>query len=142
MITVVDDTPPTIESIVADAARLWPSDHSLVPVQFTIVAYDICDASPDILLVSATSDELDDAHGAGDGHTTGDIQDAGIGTADFNLLLRAERQGVGDGRVYTITYAAVDDSGNIAGSSTVVKVEHDNNEQPKPGLPKRRELKK
>lgn len=136
-VVVQDTIPPTIESVTANPATLWPPNHSMVPVQLTVPVYDFCDATPDIMLTAVTSDEPDDAQGGGDGHTTGDIQQAGIGTEDYNILLRAERQGGGDGRVYTITYSATDDSGNSAGSGTVVTVGHDQNEQPRPRPPKR-----
>jgi hypothetical protein len=56
----------------------------------------------------------------GDGATEDDIQ---IG--DEGILLRAERSGKGIGRVYTITYQAVDDSGNVAVESAAVTVPHD-----------------
>jgi len=41
------------------------------------------------------------------------------------FLLRAERAGTGDGRVYTITYRAIDAAGNSAEASCVVTVPHD-----------------
>jgi hypothetical protein len=128
---VVEDTlPPTIESVTANPASLWPPNHALVPVQLTVSAYDLCDAAPEIMLVAVTCDEPDDAPGQGDGHTTGDIQDAGLGTPDYIVLLRAERQGGGDGRVYTINYSATDETGNSARSGTAVTVGHHSNRQP------------
>jgi len=56
----------------------------------------------------------------GDGHTAGDIQ---IGD-DGSIYLRAERSGTGSGRIYTITYQAVDDSGNAAVARATVTVPH------------------
>ncbi len=53
----------------------------------------------------------------------GGIQDAGVGTTDFEFSLRAERSGTGDGRVYTVTYTATDASGNEASATaTVIEV--------------------
>jgi len=72
-----------------------------------------------------TSSEPDDAPGIGDGNTTGDIQDAAIGTPDPSFLLRAERSAAGSGRVYTLEYAATDASGNTASASGQVIVPHD-----------------
>jgi len=80
---------------------------------------DICDASPEVTLVSITMNEGDEAKG--DGHTAGDIQIGGDGA----IYLRAERSGSGSGRIYTITYQAVDDSGNAAVRSATVTVPHD-----------------
>ena len=56
----------------------------------------------------------------GDGHTTDDIQVSENG----DIYLRAERSGTRYGRVYTITYAATDASGNTATASAEVIVPH------------------
>jgi len=79
---------------------------------------DNCDEWPQVTLVSITMDEDDD--GKGDGHTSDDIQ-----VDDEGICLRAERSGRGSGRVYTITYRAVDESGNVAVESADVTVPHD-----------------
>jgi hypothetical protein len=42
----------------------------------------------------------------------------------FRFDLRAERSGLGDGRVYTITYKAVDNCGNMTFVSVTVTVPH------------------
>ena len=63
-VTVVDTTPPTISvSVMPDS--LWPPNHKMVDIQATVSANDICDASPDVILTSITSDEPD--NGLGDG---------------------------------------------------------------------------
>lgn len=117
---VADTTPPTI-AVTLDPALLWPPKHKLVPVGATVVAADNCPGVA-FALTALTSDEPDDAQGGGDGHTSGDIQGALPGTADTAFLLRAERQGGGDGRVYTAVYTATDGSGNEAGASGEVIV--------------------
>jgi hypothetical protein len=102
---------------------LWPPNHNMSTVNTTVAAADVCDPSVTITLVSATSDEPDDVNGGGDGFTTNDIQ---LGESPFTLLLRAERQGGGDGRVYTLTYVASDHSGNSSlPMATEVDVPHD-----------------
>jgi hypothetical protein len=60
----------------------------------------------------------------GDGNTTGDIQ---VDTKG-RIFLRAERSGTGTGRVYTITYDAVDCGGNVTRRSAIVTVPHDQGE--------------
>jgi penicillin G amidase len=115
--TVIDVTPPVITNVTVDPAFLWPPNHRMVDVDVSVTAVDNCDESPTIVLVSATSSEPDDVNGAGDGHTTPDIDGAATGTADFEVQLRAERQGQGSGRTYTLTYSATDDSGNSASDS-------------------------
>lgn len=53
-----------------------------------------------------------------------DGQGAEIGTSDNKILLRAERSGNGLGRVYTVTYEAVDHAGNKTQASATVSVPH------------------
>ncbi len=114
-VTVVDTTPPTISvSVMPDS--LWPPNHKMVDIQATVSANDICDASPDVVLTSITSDEPD--NGLGDGDKPNDIDI----TTLFTFKLRSERSGEYDGRVYTITYTATDDSGNSASATDTVIV--------------------
>jgi len=122
-VTVVDVTPPEI-AFELDPDVLWPPNHRLVDVSATVMATDLCSAV-DAILSSITSDEPDNAPGDGDGNTDDDVQGADLGTADFEIQLRAERAGTGDGRVYTVTYTAVDDSGNTTSASATAFVPHD-----------------
>ena len=112
-VTVRDTIPPVVTAV-ASPNVLWPPNHKMSTVNTTVVATDACDPAPSIVLASVTSSEPDDAPGSGDGQTTDDIQDASIGTPDFQVLLRAERDGNGPGRTYTITYQALDHSGNAS----------------------------
>jgi hypothetical protein len=93
---------------------------------------DACDPGAVIALASATSSEPDDQPGNGDGNTTGDVQDATIGSPDPSVLLRAERSGDGPGRVYALTYTARDASGNAASALAIVAVPHDTGTGPEP----------
>jgi hypothetical protein len=123
-ITIADSTPPVV-TVRADPGLLWPPDHKLRPVHFTVVAVDACDPSPPVSLRSVVSSEADDAPGGRDGSTKGDIQGATSGAPDFDVLLRAERQGGGSGRTYTARYGSTDASGNAATASGTVEVPHD-----------------
>ncbi|HYV17492.1 MAG TPA: FG-GAP-like repeat-containing protein [Verrucomicrobiae bacterium] len=118
--TVVDTTPPVI-SAAALPALLWPPNHRLVPVQAEVTAADSC-GPVTVMLLSVASSEPDDAPGAGDGATTGDIQDASPGTFDTTLALRAERDSHGSGRTYMATYSAQDAQGNVRNASATVVV--------------------
>jgi subtilisin family serine protease len=125
-VSVVDTMPPTVTSVSSVPNSLWPPNHQMSPVATTVTATDICDPNPTITLASVTSSEPDDAQGGGDGVTTNDIQDASVGTPDFQLLLRAERDGKGTGRNYTVSYRATDHSGNSSAvAGTTVNVPHD-----------------
>ncbi len=123
-VTVRDTIPPVVTAV-ASPGVLWPPNHKMSTVNATVVATDACDPSPSIVLVSVTSSEPDDAAGGGDGQTTDDIQGAALGTPDLQVLLRAERDGNGRGRTYTIAYQTFDHSGNSAVASAQVAVPHD-----------------
>ena len=122
-VTVVDNTPPGL-SVTLIPDTLWPPNHRMVTVEALVSAADACGPSI-VLLYSVASSELDDAPGSGDGNTTEDIQNVSIGTPDTMVLLRAEREGDGPGRTYTLTYAATDASGNTSSALGLVTVPHD-----------------
>jgi hypothetical protein len=121
-VAIQDTTPPLLE-LSASPAVLWAPNHQMVPITITVTVEDLCDPAPTVTLLSITSNEPD--NGLGDGNTSNDIQEAAFGTDDREFLLRAERSGLGDGRVYTITYQAKDASGNTTVVSTQVVVPHD-----------------
>lgn len=122
LVTVVDTTPPEL-SVSLSPDELWPPNHRLIDVTATIDVFDICDADPDVRLVSITSNEP--INGPGDGNTEPDWDEADFGTDDRHFRLRTERAGVGDGRVYTVTYVAEDDSGNATEAHDTVEAPHD-----------------
>jgi hypothetical protein len=133
-VTVKDTKPPTL-NVLTDPAVLWPPNHELVPVTAEWQTGDVCD--PDgvrIELVSVTSSEPDDVTGGSDGSTSADIQGAEIGTSDPTVLLRAERDGKGPGRVYELHYRAIDRAGNATPAFAVVTVPHDQGQGPEPLL--------
>ena len=92
----------------------------LILINATVEISDGCDSGPGVVLLSIVSNEAD--NGAGDGNTDEDIQGAALGTDDRAFLLRAERSGKGADRVYTVTYRASDDSGNVTTESAEVRV--------------------
>lgn len=102
-ITVADTQPPTITASVA-VSSLWPPNHDLVDVGLTYTATD--NSSGVTTSVTVYSDEDDGA-----------TPDA-VGS----LLLRAERSGTGDGRVYLIVITATDAYGNTSQSCLTVVV--------------------
>jgi hypothetical protein len=126
---VDDGFGPGVVTVNIDPAVLWPPNHRMVDIHATITVSGscstVCPVPPNIVLVSAASNEPDDANGVGDGHTTNDIQDAATGAADFDLKLRAERDGNGVGRRYRVTYSATDCFGATGVGYADVLVPHD-----------------
>ena len=117
---VVDTEPPNLDLQVTSEI-LWPANHKYVDIVVSIEVSDEIDPSPTVELVSIISNELDDAKGSGDGNTIQDIVIIDL----HNFKLRAERDGFGDGRVYTITYRATNVSGNSVEKCVTVFVPHD-----------------
>jgi hypothetical protein len=117
-VSVVDTRPPTIRSVAASPNVLWPPNHRLVPVVVSVLASDTGGAAA-CRIVAVHSNEP--VNGSGDDDTAPDWTITG----DLTLLLRAERSGHGDGRVYTITVRCEDASGNAASATATVNVPHD-----------------
>src|SRR6185503_12929641 len=118
-VSVVDTVAPTL-SLSVSPTSMSPPNHKLVLVTATLASTDTCDATPTIKLLSITSNEPD--NGLGDGDEPNDIQGAAFGTDDRQFLLRRERAGKKKDRIYTITYAAADDTGNTTRRQATVKV--------------------
>jgi hypothetical protein len=110
-------------SVALSPSLLFPPNHALKTIHATVAAHDACDSSPQLRLVSITSDEPDQGTTSDD--VPNDIQGADVGTADLEFQLRAERDDDGDGRTYTVCYEAVDASGNVAHQCATVTVPHD-----------------
>jgi hypothetical protein len=122
-ILVQDTTPPTIVSITASPSNIWPPNHKMVDVTVTVIATDLVDPAPMSHIVSVSSNQAD--NGNGDGNTTTDW----VITGPLTLQLRAERDGSTD-RIYTITIATTDFSGNTAHGTVTVSVSQSNNHAP------------
>jgi predicted extracellular nuclease len=120
LVGICETTPPLVEVTVSPDS-LWPPNHKYVTVEATVA---VTDADPDatVTLLSVTSNEPD--NGLGDGDRPNDIV-----IVDPNTFkLRAERSGIGEGRIYTITYEVVDACGNSTVASAAVTVPHSQSE--------------
>ena len=108
-----DTEAPTILSLVASPDTLRPPNGKLVPVSIAANVFDNSDPSPYVGIFDVTSNEA-------------------ITDADWNILdplvveLSAERDGNGNGRVYTIWVEAIDAAGNRSVGTVEVSVPHDN----------------
>jgi hypothetical protein len=130
-VTVADTVAPAL-TVTPDQGMLWPPNHHLRPVTVGWQSSDACDPAPAVTLLSAGSSEPDDAAGFEDGDTIGDVAGAQAGTPDASLMLRAERSRSGGGRAYTLSYRAVDASGNGVTSSGTVSVPLASGPDPEP----------
>ena len=116
VVTVRDETAPTIASVSATPNVLTTRNHELVPVAVAVSASDGCGDGLRCRIVSVTSNE------AVAGLWKGDVGPDWQITGDLTVNLRAERSPKGDGRVYTITVECTDASGNRATSTVTVVV--------------------
>jgi hypothetical protein len=114
-VLVQDTTPPTIVSITASPSNLWPPNHQMINVTVTVIATDLVDPAPMSHIVSVSSNQP--LNGTGDGDTSPDWQITG----PLTLQLRSERAGSAV-RIYTITIAATDASGNTSQGTVNVTV--------------------
>jgi uncharacterized repeat protein (TIGR01451 family) len=112
--TTVSNPAPTITDAVADPSVLWPPNHKMVNVTVSYDVTDNCALPPDSCTLSVTSNEP--VNGKGDGDTFPDW----IVLDDHHVLLRAERSGNGDGRIYTITITCTDSGGNSSSEDVMV----------------------
>jgi hypothetical protein len=124
-VTVVDTTAPTI-NLNGQTPSLWPANHRYRTFQLTDFissVTDSCDTTlnlSSVVIEQVTSDESE--NGNGDGNTLNDII---IGPDCKSVQLRAERNGGGDGRVYTIKFRVKDAAGNTSTATVNVLVPAD-----------------
>lgn len=116
-VTVTDSERPRLTAVGVAPARLWPPNHQMVPVRVTAVADDNCPEAVSCRIVAIESSEPED--GLGDGNTSVDWQITG----DLSADLRAERSGLNDARIYSLSIECADAAGNVAGDSLQVRVE-------------------
>ncbi len=117
---------PVCTAVTAGPA-LWPPNHKLVAITLT----GATDPDGDTLTWTITGVTQDEpTNGLGDGDTP---IDAVLGTGP-NLRLRAERSGLGDGRVYRIASTVTDGRGGSCTSVATVGVPHDQSPRSNPAI--------
>lgn len=90
---------------------------------YRLIIYCALVSEDDVYIASATSDEPEDEVGTGDGETLYDIL---IAEDCRSIQLRKERQGEGNGRIYTIHLELDDGNGNVGTATCQVQVPHNN----------------
>jgi hypothetical protein len=122
-ISILDiNDPPLCELGKANPAALWPPNHKLVEVQIINVT-DPNDNQVTITITDVTQDEP--VNGVGDGDTSPDAMILGS-----KVLIRAERAGGGNGRIYHIGFSAVDNLGESCTGYVTVCVPHNRRSSP------------
>jgi streptogramin lyase len=124
---VVDDVTPPVLTLNPDVA-MWPPNHAYM--NFTVASMvasvtDNCNTSltaANVKIIAVTSDEPENAIGDGDGNT---VDDMVIALDCMSVMLRKERAGALNGRVYTITLQVDDGNGNSTTADFQVQVTHD-----------------
>lgn len=138
-ITVADTQAPSITAT-ASPGNLWPPNHKYHTITVAASASDACAGAITITSAVVVSNEADEAVGAGDGNTTGDIKvtkpgnvvvmssnaspSVAFNPATDKLELRAERFGTAAPRLYSITFTATDGV-NTTTHTVIVTVQHD-----------------
>ena len=124
---------PTVINV-GDTVLLWPPNHKYHTIKLSDCVDSIIDTNGQEIsvdeqgqIVSIYSDEPEDASDGGDGATADDI----VILDHANFKVRAERQGsrppqgLGNGRVYGVTFKVVDSTGAEITATGYVGVPHD-----------------
>lgn len=111
-VTVEDTTGPDITDVSADPSELWAPNNKMRSVTVSVTATDAVDPNPSCVITGVSDNETDEAD---DWEQTGDL------TVD----LRAQRDGGGNGRTYTISVTCTDGEGNNSDGTVEVTVAHD-----------------
>ena len=118
--------PPDCSAARASVSELWPPNHKFV--RMDVLGVVDAEGEPvSITFDGISQDEPVTARGIGSGHTSPDgalVDENGDGAADA-AYVRRERDGTGNGRVYTIAFTATDGKGMSCTGTVQVCVPHD-----------------
>ena len=103
----------------ASQGVIWPPDHKMVPETIVGVTTDPALTISNITITGIQQDEPVDALGSGNTAPDG----TGVGTS--TAYVRAERAGPGTGRIYFISFSALDATGNPCTGTVMAYVPHD-----------------
>lgn len=106
--------PPSCELAVANPGKLWPPNHKMKLVEIDgVMDEDSTYNTVTLAIDGVTQDEP--VNGLGDGDSSPDAVIQAGDPAD-TVLLRAERSGTGNGRVYAVEFTADDGFESCTGS--------------------------
>jgi hypothetical protein len=122
--TITVNRPPDCTKASVTPKSLWPPNH-----KFQTVTASVPDADGDTVTTTVTAVTQDEAlNGGGDGDTSPDA--AWVAGHANQVQVRAERSGLGDGRVYRISVTATDGKETCSGGLAYVSVPHDQSGPP------------
>ena len=104
--------PPTISALTATPNVLWPPNGKMVPVTIGVTVADASDPAPACAITGVTSNE------------PLDVSDSTL-TGPLSVSLRADRNGLGAGRSYSIAVTCTNASQLRATAVVTVAVPHD-----------------
>lgn len=111
--------PPDCSQATPSRSMLWPPDHTMVSISVNGVTDPDPGDSATVTVTGVTQDEPLNA--LGDGSTQPDA----VINSDGTVSLRAERSGLGDGRVYVVSFTGTDTHGATCTGTVSVSVPHD-----------------
>lgn len=106
----------------SNGCTIWPPNHKMLKINITGVS-DSDNQTLSILLTSVTQDEPVNSL------ENGDTSPDAIVSGD-SVLIRAERSGAGNGRVYAVSFVADDGDGGVCSGIVSVGVPHDRTDVP------------
>jgi DNA/RNA endonuclease YhcR with UshA esterase domain len=109
----IDLTAPEL-SVSVDKPILLVPNHKLVDIKALLEYSDVTSGIGSVVLESITVNEAN--------ADSSDINGALYKTLDTEFALRSERNGKGNGRIYTITYLTTDQAGNTTEAQATVTV--------------------
>jgi len=110
----IDRTPPVV-TCVASPGVLWPPNNRMVPISVDLSVTDVLSGGVTYVMTEASSNEPGAAI---------DIAGFTVSGQAVKGAVRAQRNGNGTGRVYTLSYQGMDLAGNTASCTTTVTVPH------------------
>ena len=110
-VTVNDTQVPSINNLSTSITEIWPANKKMKDVWIDYTTMDNCPAAVTTQLAITSNEQIN----------TGDWKIID----NHHIQLKADRLGNGNGRIYTITITATDQSGNKTTKSTAVTVPHD-----------------
>ena len=117
-VVVNDSEPPIITDVDTHIKSTWPPNHKMICLTIDYTSKDNCGVTGCGLVVS--SNEPNYGHGNCVKGSDWVILD------DHHVLLNAEREGQGKGRIYTITITCADAAFNTSSQQVIVKIPHNN----------------